>query len=258
MKTRPPPPRSRSSSREDLLVEDWGIPDFQRDGVAAWRFQPSADAQPDQSVRHALRLRRLSQHHHPDPRRQGRHRPRENPPAPPRNASWIRFPRAVTAEVYLQVPKLEFEATPLPAGAPEGFENAVGNFRLSASTAVTEVQEGDPISVDLIVSGSGNLDTLRPPRLENASGWKVYEHHHRATRRRAPPTLRQRRFPPVHPPAGTEVGDPALPPGLLRPEGRRLQDPHHRAHRPENAARTRRRTPPLRPPSRRLPCPSSA
>ena len=26
----------------DLFVEDWGIPDFERDGVTAWRFQPSA------------------------------------------------------------------------------------------------------------------------------------------------------------------------------------------------------------------------
>ena len=26
----------------DLFVEDWGIPDFQRDGVTSWRFQPSA------------------------------------------------------------------------------------------------------------------------------------------------------------------------------------------------------------------------
>jgi tetratricopeptide (TPR) repeat protein len=84
------------------------------------------------------------------------------------------FPRAVDAEIYLQVPKLELEAKPLPPNAPEGFENAVGNFRLSASTAVTELQEGDPINVDLIVSGSGNLDTMRPPALENATGWKIY------------------------------------------------------------------------------------
>jgi len=26
---------------EELVVEDWGIPDFERDGVTAWRFQPS-------------------------------------------------------------------------------------------------------------------------------------------------------------------------------------------------------------------------
>jgi tetratricopeptide (TPR) repeat protein len=63
---------------------------------------------------------------------------------------------------------------PLPEGAPEGFENAVGNFRLSASTAVTDVQQGDPIPVDLIVSGSGNLDTLHPPKLENTAAWKIY------------------------------------------------------------------------------------
>ena len=84
------------------------------------------------------------------------------------------LPSTVNTEIYLQVPELEIEAKTLPAGAPEGFENAVGNFRLSASTAATDVQEGDPIPVDLVVSGSGNLDTLRPPKLENDAGWKIY------------------------------------------------------------------------------------
>ena len=84
------------------------------------------------------------------------------------------FPRQVNNEVYLQVPKLEIEAKPLPIGAPEGFENAVGSFKLAASTAETQVQEGDPISVDIIVTGTGNLDILKPPKLENATGWKIY------------------------------------------------------------------------------------
>ena len=34
--------RSRYSSRAISFVEDWGIPDFERDGLTAWRFQPSA------------------------------------------------------------------------------------------------------------------------------------------------------------------------------------------------------------------------
>ncbi len=158
---------------EDLLVEDWGIPDFQRDGVAAWRFQPSTM----RSRINLLGMRYVSVSYPSTitPTRVGNV---GIGPAKIRLTTQERamdpFPRAVIAEVYLQVPKLEIEALPLPEGAPEGFENAVGNFRLSASTAVTEVQEGDPITVDLIVSGSGNLDTMRPPALEKADGWKVY------------------------------------------------------------------------------------
>ena len=158
---------------EDLLVVDWGIPDFQRDGVAAWRFQPSM-------MRSRINLlgTRYVSIAYPStitPTRVGKV---GIGPAKIRLTTQEQvmdpFPRAVSAELYLQVPKLEIDAMPLPEGAPEGFENAVGSFRLSASTAITEVQEGDPISMDLIVSGSGNLDTLRPPALENASGWKIY------------------------------------------------------------------------------------
>jgi tetratricopeptide (TPR) repeat protein len=158
---------------EEMIIEDWGIPDFERDGVAAWRFQPS----PMRSRINLLGMRYVSVAYPSTitPTRSGkiaigpakiRLMTREMVMDP--------FPRQVSAEVYLQVPKLEIESIPLPEGAPEGFENAVGSFRLSASTTATEVQEGDPISVDLIVSGSGNLDTLRPPQLENSAGWKIY------------------------------------------------------------------------------------
>ena len=158
---------------EEMIIEDWGIPDFERDGVAAWRFQPS----PMRSRINLLGMRYVSVAYPSTitPTRSGkigigpakiRLMTREMVMDP--------FPRQVSTEVYLQVPKLEIQSMPLPEGAPEGFENAVGSFRLSASTTATEVQEGDPISVDLIVSGSGNLDTLRPPKLENPTGWKIY------------------------------------------------------------------------------------
>ena len=158
---------------EEMIIEDWGIPDFERDGVAAWRFQPS----PMRSRINLLGMRYVSVAYPSTitPTRSGkigigpakiRLMTREMVMDP--------FPRQVSTEVYLQVPKLEIQSMPLPEGAPEGFENAVGSFRLSASTTATEVQEGDPISVDLIVSGSGNLDTLRPPQLDNPAGWKIY------------------------------------------------------------------------------------
>lgn len=158
---------------EDLLVVDWGIPDFQREGVAAWRFQPSTM----RSRINLLGMRYVSVSYPSTitPTRVGKV---GIGPAKIRLTAQqqVMDPtfRAVIEELYLQVPKLEIESMPLPEGAPEGFENAVGNFRLSASTAITEVQEGDPITVDLMVNGSGNLDTMRPPALENADGWKVY------------------------------------------------------------------------------------
>ncbi len=158
---------------EELVVEDWGIPDFERDGVTAWRFQPSL-------MRSRINLlgSRYVSVAYPStitPTRTGaigigpakiRLTTREVVMNP--------FPQQVNAEVYLQVPKLAMEAVPLPEGAPDGFDNAVGNFKVTAQAAITDLQEGDPVSVDLVVSGRGNLDTLRPPTLQDATGWKIY------------------------------------------------------------------------------------
>lgn len=155
-----------------MRVEDWGIPDFERDGLAAWRFQsvppgtvningiphyaiayPSTIT-PTRTGKVAIgpaKIRLTTQETVQDP-----------------------FPRIVNPELYLEVPKLELNAKELPSGKPEGFENAVGEFNLTASSTVTEVLEGDPITVDLTVSGNGNLDTMRPPKLADEEGWKIY------------------------------------------------------------------------------------
>ncbi|MEO5716176.1 MAG: hypothetical protein ABIT37_22035 [Luteolibacter sp.] len=157
-----------------LTVADWGIPEVQKEGLAGWRFQPSdmqsqvnllgqpytavaypSSVTPTRSGKTAIgpakvRLKTLQVTNNPYPIREYK-------------------------DLYLTIPKLDLESKPLPEGAPEGFENAVGSFRLSSSTTTTDVKEGDPIAVDLMVSGSGNLDTLRPPKLLDATGWKVYE-----------------------------------------------------------------------------------
>jgi tetratricopeptide (TPR) repeat protein len=158
---------------EDLVVEDWGIPDFERDGVTAWRFQPSGS----RSRINLLGLRYVSVAY-PSviaPTRTG-----SVSIGPARIRLTTReviadpFARLVNPEGFLTVPKLDLEALPLPEGAPAGFENAVGSFKITAESLETEVEEGDPITVDLVVTGSGNLDTLKPPKLASAEGWKVY------------------------------------------------------------------------------------
>ncbi|MCX6867165.1 MAG: hypothetical protein NTV46_13280, partial [Verrucomicrobia bacterium] len=158
----------------ELFVEDWGIPDFQRDGVTSWRFQPSATrgqinllGMPYNSVAYPSTL---------TPTRTG------NIGIGPATIRLMitrimmdGILRPVTQEMNLTVPLLELEAMPLPKGAPAGFENAVGSFTMDVRTKLTEAREGDPIAVDIMVSGSGNLDTLRPPKPVDATGWKLYD-----------------------------------------------------------------------------------
>jgi tetratricopeptide (TPR) repeat protein len=84
-------------------------------------------------------------------------------------------PRRMNFETNVTVPELQLDARPLPANAPQGFENAVGNFKIATKVGQTDVTEGDPIAVEITVTGSGNLDTIRPPIPINADGWKVYD-----------------------------------------------------------------------------------
>lgn len=154
-------------------VQDWGIPEFERDGLTAWRFQPSR--QPGAVNLLGSPYFSMSYPSTVTPTRTG---PISIGPAKVRLISQQNvqdpFPRWINLEMYLQVPRLKMEAQPLPAGAPAGFDNAVGSFQISARSDAGEIKEGDPISVDLTVTGSGNLDTMSAPKLSDTDGWKVY------------------------------------------------------------------------------------
>lgn len=158
-----------------MTIEDWSVPDFERDGMTAWRFDPSLMTnelnilgRPYISMAYPSII---------NPTRPG---------AVAIGPANIRLttrqmiidnfgPRSSFEEVNLQVGELNMEARPLPPGAPPGFANAVGNFTMEASTTASQVNEGDPISIQLTVTGRGNLDAMRAPSLVNESGWKTYE-----------------------------------------------------------------------------------
>jgi hypothetical protein len=158
----------------ELLVDDFGIPDFERDGLTAWRFQPS-------SLRGRINLLGLPYVSiaYPSTLTPTRSGTIGIGPASIRliitQMVLDGIMRRANFETYIKVPKLELESLPLPPGAPEGFENAVGSFDVSVTTSLTEVQEGEPIPLDIFVTGIGNLDTLRPPKPVNSDGWKLYD-----------------------------------------------------------------------------------
>ncbi len=159
---------------ESLRVEDWGIPDFEVDGVAAWRFEPSR-------LRSQVNL--LGRPHvamaYPTTMSASRSGEVSVGPADIRlitvQVVMDRFARQEFEQVTLDVPKKTLEAIPLPDGAPDGFDNAVGDFDMQVSTSEEEVREGDPVSVDIRVRGSGNLNVLRAPRPVDDSGWRLYD-----------------------------------------------------------------------------------
>ncbi len=76
--------------------------------------------------------------------------------------------------ISMEIPELTLNAKPLPSGAPAGFKNAVGRFSLSTTTQARDLSINEPISVQLKISGSGNLNTISAPEPVDASRWKLY------------------------------------------------------------------------------------
>ncbi len=61
-------------------------------------------------------------------------------------------------------------------GKPDPFSGAVGDFSLTIDVKPKEVAVGDPITVTMMVSGSGNLQSLQAPTLKgDLTKFKTYE-----------------------------------------------------------------------------------
>ncbi len=72
--------------------------------------------------------------------------------------------------------KLKVNVKELPTeGKPSDFAGAVGDFEISVEASPVALKAGDPIAVEIAVSGTGNFDAVTAPRLESTEGWRLYE-----------------------------------------------------------------------------------
>jgi oxygen tolerance protein BatD len=67
------------------------------------------------------------------------------------------------------------QVLPLPEGAPEGFSGAVGQFEMTATLDRQSVKLGEPITLRLTVTGTGNVEQLSLPSFPIPSTWRMYE-----------------------------------------------------------------------------------
>lgn len=74
----------------------------------------------------------------------------------------------------LKLPPLELKALPLPPNAPEGFDNAVGSFTLSATTDAKTLSMNEPVAVVITVKGKGNIKQITCPAPVDGKNWKLY------------------------------------------------------------------------------------
>jgi hypothetical protein len=86
------------------------------------------------------------------------------------------FGVTVPKNVDVSSPEAAIKVLPLPAqGKPSDFSGAVGTFKISADVSSAKNTAGDPLTLRMHVTGSGNFDRVDSNMLEAGSEWKTYE-----------------------------------------------------------------------------------
>lgn len=79
-------------------------------------------------------------------------------------------------EVALKTDPIQVHVRPLPEeGKPGDFTGAVGDFELTAAADRTSLNAGDPVTLTVKLSGTGNVKVVPDPDLSGLDGFKVYE-----------------------------------------------------------------------------------
>jgi hypothetical protein len=85
------------------------------------------------------------------------------------------FGATIPKNVTVTSPEAAFTVLPLPAeGKPTDFGGAVGTFKISADISSPANTAGDPLTLRMHVSGTGNFDRVESSMLGGDAEWKTY------------------------------------------------------------------------------------
>ena len=93
---------------------------------------------------------------------------------PPDPWSLLAMPDVVPQDVALTSDPVTVVVTPLPGGAPRGFNGAVGNYRLEVKVDGVTTHAGEPITARATIQGQGNIATVRDPELRARGASRQY------------------------------------------------------------------------------------
>lgn len=104
----------------------------------------------------------------------------QTPIFPTRAGDLVIDPAVLTMAANLMASPIELSTEPvtvnvqtLPEPAPADFNGAVGQFAISAFSSSPTAVQGEPLELEVFVSGSSNLDTLPEPTQPLLDGWRV-------------------------------------------------------------------------------------
>lgn len=75
----------------------------------------------------------------------------------------------------LQTYPVTVDVQPWPQGAPTDFKGAVGKFNLTAKVDATQTKVNEPVTLQLILSGEGNLNTAGDPVWTEGVEWRAFD-----------------------------------------------------------------------------------
>lgn len=85
------------------------------------------------------------------------------------------FDRGQRRRLVLTAPEKQLQVGDIPKeGRPENFSGGVGQYNFNVSYAPTAVQVGDPVTLNMVIEGQGNLRVVDFPSLDFGQDFKVY------------------------------------------------------------------------------------
>jgi len=75
----------------------------------------------------------------------------------------------------LQTRPVDVNVQAWPQGAPADFKGAVGKYNISAKVDATETKVNEPITLEVILTGEGNIDTAGDPVWTEGDEWRSFE-----------------------------------------------------------------------------------
>jgi hypothetical protein len=85
------------------------------------------------------------------------------------------FGRSETIDFDAKSNLVKINVQSLPEGKPDSFNGAVGDFSLEAELSGTKTKSNEPLTLNVTVSGSGNIKLLDLPEIDFPNGFEKYE-----------------------------------------------------------------------------------
>ena len=75
----------------------------------------------------------------------------------------------------LTAPGVTIHVAALPSGKPAGFSGGVGKFTMTPSISQTELQTNDAVTIQIDISGAGNMNLIKTPAIDWPEGFEPYD-----------------------------------------------------------------------------------